>query len=493
MMHTAIFIMLGFLILSVFLGIQAKKGKDMSMEQWAVGGRGFGSLFVFLLMAGEGYSTFTLLGASGWAYSKGAASYYVLCYTALAYVISYWLLPPIWRYAKEHNLVSQSDFFVSKYKSPVLGILVGIVGVVAMIPYLVLQFKGLGIIVSETSYGLISPNVAICIAMIFLTIYVTASGIHGSAWISVIKDILILAVVVFLGVYLPLHYYGGIQPMFEAVSMVKSDFLTFPDQGLSVSWFISTVLLAVLGLYMWPFGFGPIFSAKSEKVFRTNAAIMPLYTLMLLFAFFVGFAAILQIPDLKGAEGDLALLRLSIKTFDPWLVGLIGAAGLLATLVPGSLMLMAAATILTKNVYQVLVPSTKEENIGKIAKLFVPVVAIICLIFALQDGNSLSILLLTGYSFVTQLFPAMFASLFRNSFVTKQGAFIGIIMGVATVMYATITKTTMATLFPAWPQWIQDLNIGVIALAFNVISMTIASVLTKTVSNANERAKIFDK
>ncbi|MET3292417.1 UNVERIFIED_CONTAM: SSS family solute:Na+ symporter [Brevibacillus sp. OAP136] len=489
-MNVAIFIMIGFLILSVFLGVQAKKGKDMNLEQWAVGGRGFGTLFVFLLMAGEGYSTFTLLGASGWAYSKGAASYYVLCYTAFAYVISYWLLPPIWRYAKERRLVSQPDFFVSKYKSPALGMLVGVVGVVAMIPYLVLQFKGLGIIVSETSYGLISPSVAICLAMICLTVYVMASGIHGSAWISIIKDILVLSVVVFLGIYLPFHYYGGYQPMFESISAAKADFLTFPDKGLSVSWFISTVLLATLGLYMWPFGFGPIFSAKNAKVFRTNAAIMPLYTIMLLFAFFVGFAAILQIPDLKGPAGDLALLRLSIQTFDPWLVGFIGAAGLLTTLVPGSLMLMSAATILTKNLYQVIVPSAKEKDTGKIAKLFVPVVAIISLFFALQDSNSLSILLLTGYSIVTQLFPAMFASLLRKQFVTKQGAAVGILMGVTTVLYASLTKTTMATLLPSWPQWIHDLNIGIIALAINVISMLVVSALTRTVSVANGHTQV---
>ena len=37
------------------------------------------------------------------------------------------------------------------------------------------------------------------------------SGVHGSAWTSVAKDIMILAVVVFLGIYLPLHYYGGLR------------------------------------------------------------------------------------------------------------------------------------------------------------------------------------------------------------------------------------------------------------------------------------------
>src|SRR5438309_11973018 len=85
-----------------------------------------------------------LLGGSGFAYGKGAPAYYILCYGTLAYVLSYFMLPPIWRYAKQNRLYSQSDFFVRKYDSPALGVLVSIVGIVALIPYLVLQFKGLG-------------------------------------------------------------------------------------------------------------------------------------------------------------------------------------------------------------------------------------------------------------------------------------------------------------------------------------------------------------
>src|SRR3974377_1282947 len=49
----------------------ARRGKDIDLEQWTVGGRGFGARFVFPLMAGEIYTTFTFLGGSGFAYGKG--------------------------------------------------------------------------------------------------------------------------------------------------------------------------------------------------------------------------------------------------------------------------------------------------------------------------------------------------------------------------------------------------------------------------------------
>lgn len=37
----------------------------------------------------------------------------------------------------------------------------------------------------------------------------------------------------------------------------------------------------------------------------------------MLFGSFVGFAAMLQVADLKGEEANLSLLRVSLETFDP--------------------------------------------------------------------------------------------------------------------------------------------------------------------------------
>ncbi|WP_134700890.1 sodium:solute symporter [Ammoniphilus sp. YIM 78166] len=482
-MNSAIFIIFGFLILAIYLGIRATKGKNMSLEQWSVGGRGFGAVFIFFLMAGEIYTTFTFLGASGWAYGKGGPALYVLAYLSLCYLSIYWIGPMIWKYAKDHKLMSQSDFFARKYNSPYLGVLVVIIGVLSLIPYIVIQLKGLGIIVSEASYGMISPSLAIWIGAISVTVYVMISGIHGSAWTAVIKDILIFGVVIFIGIYIPFHYYDGVEPMFKEIVSAQPDFLKIPEEGLSISWFISTVLLASLGSIMWPHVFSAVYSAKDAKSIRKNAVISPLYTLMLLFIFFVGFAAILQVPGLKGADADLSLLRLSIQTFDPWFVGLIGAVGLLAAIVPGSMLLMTTATALSKNVYHVFVPSASEEKIARLAKALIPVITLISVYFTLSGGDTIVTLLLMGLSLVTQLLPSFFCSLMKNNFVTKQGAAAGMIVGVGTVIYITITKTTITTLFPSAPQALQDLNVGIVALVVNVTVMVIASLFTKEVDS----------
>jgi len=468
-----------FLAISLALGLLARRGRTMTLEQWSVGGRGFGAVFVFLLMAGEIYTTFTFLGGSGWAYGRGAPAFYILCYGAIAYSISYFLLPVIWRYATTHQLHSQADFFVRKYQSPALGVLVSLVGVVALVPYLVLQLKGLGIIVSETSYGALSVPAAVWISVTALVVYVILSGVHGSAWTAVLKDIMILGVAVALGIYLPWHYYGGLGPMFEAIEKAKPGFLTLPAKGMSVSWFVSTVLLTSLGFYMWPHAFSSTYTAKSEQVFRKNAAVMPLYQLVLLFVFFTGFAAILQVPGLTGAQADLSLLKVSKLAFGPVMVGLIGAAGLLTALVPGSMILMTACTILAKNVYRPLVRSASEETISRLARGLVPVVALVAVYFTLEGGAAIVPLLLLGYNFVTQLFPSLLLSLPEKPLATPAGVMAGIGTGVATIAWTSLSSITLAKAFPDWPPVITDLNVGIVAMIANIVVLVVVSALTR--------------
>ncbi|MFP3646147.1 sodium:solute symporter family protein [Paraburkholderia sp. SIMBA_054] len=467
--------------LALYLGVRARKGRKMGLQQWAVGQRGFGSFLVFLLMAGEIYTTVAFLGGSGFAYGRGSAVYYILAYPCLAYVVSYWLVPPIWRYAKQRNLITQASFFAEKYDSPALGMLVSLVGLAALVPYLVLQFKGLGIIVSTASNGSVSPELAIWIGGILVAAYVSISGVHGAAWTAVLKDITILIVIVFLGVYLPLHYYGSFSAMFAAIESVKPGFLAFQQKGISLVWFDSTIILAGLGFYMWPHTFASLYTARDQRVFRKNAIILPLYQLVLVMVAFVGFAAILKVPGLQGSSVDLSLFRLSIATFDPWVIGLIGAAGMLTALVPGAMITMAVATTVANNIYRVVHKDADDLRTASLAKFLVPLVTLIAVYFALNASNTIVALQLTGYSLITQLFPSLLLSLLRNNPITKVVAFAGTAVGVATVAIFGLGFLHLQQVIPGLPQAAYDVNVGFVGLVLNAAVLAIA-VVAKRVS-----------
>ena len=200
----------------------------MNLEQWTVAGRGFGLIFVWLLMAGEIYTTFSFLGASGWAYSRGGPTLYILAYLTLAYVISFFILPEIWEAGRKFALHTESDFFQQRYGSKYLAALVAIVGVVFIIPYLQLQLTGLGIIVEVASFHAISRPLAMLIAFVIVAGFVFSSGIRAVAWVSVMKDSLMLMAAFSIGIGIPYHYFGGIRPMFKALTAAKAAHLTMP-------------------------------------------------------------------------------------------------------------------------------------------------------------------------------------------------------------------------------------------------------------------------
>ncbi len=138
--------------------------------------------------------------------------------------------------------------------------------------------------------------------------------------------------------------------MFHQVQDAKPGFAALKGDQLSPVWFSSTVLLTALGFYMWPHTFGSALTARNEDVFRRNAIFMPLYQLLIAFVLLVGFVAVLRLPGLGESETDLALLGISQRAFPDWFVGLIGSAGMLCALVPGSMLLIASATIVARNV-----------------------------------------------------------------------------------------------------------------------------------------------
>jgi SSS family solute:Na+ symporter len=451
----------------------------MTLEQWALGGRGLGAIMVFLLMAGEAFSTFTFLGASGWSYSKGAPAFYILAYGGLANLLAFWMLPSIWRYATAHKLVSFSDFFASKYQSRALGVLVSVVALMGMVALLTIQLRGLGIIVSEASYGTISPQLSIWIGTAVMVTYILVSGIHGSASIAIVKDILILAIAIFLGVYLPLHYYGGVGPMFTAIHAANTEFFQFPKEGLNLTWYNSTILLTALGYYLYPFNLTSVYAAKSARAVRRNTMMMPLYQIVIAFLFLVGFAAILKVPGLKGAEVDLALFGLAKATFEPWFVGIIGGTGVLTALVPGAMILLTASTVIGKNVYKEgLSPRANDRQVSTVARLVLPLFALAAVYFVLNGASTIVQVAIFASSLLTQLLPSLLFSLLPKPFGTKQAAFAGIFSGGAMLGYTTIAGTTLAQLLPNAPAVIKSLNIGLVALAANALVFALVALLS---------------
>jgi SSS family solute:Na+ symporter len=456
---------------AVIIGFAAHGRSRMDIEDWSVGGRRYGGLVLWVLAAGEIYTTFTYLGAAGYAYANGGPVFYILGYGALAYIISFFLLPPLWRYGKRRGLLTQADYFTSRFGSRWIGGLAAIVGVVFVVPYGTLQLEGLGDIVSTVTDGKVTSTEAMLVAFVLTALFVFASGLRAAAWTSILKDLLLIITVLIVGIGLPLKYFGSYSGLLNAVNHAHPGILAVPGTSahgsLGLAWLLSTLLLTSMGFYMYPQAFAVTYSARSAKAIRRNATFLPAYQIVMIALFYVGFTALLVVPGLKGSDTNFALLDLVKKGEPSWITGLVGGAGALAAMVPAAAIVLAAATLVGRNLYRDLLrPSASPGSVLGVSRAFVLVIMAFSLWVAIVSPGLIANLLLTAYDGVTQFFPAVVLSLFWRR-VSRTGVASGVLVGVGLVLYLVIGGHD-----PVW-----GMNAGFVALVANAIFVVGGSLL----------------
>jgi solute:Na+ symporter, SSS family len=441
----------------------------MTPQEYIVGGRGFGALFLWVLLAGEIYTSFTFLGAAGWTYTFGAPAFYIMAYGTCGYIFYYFLFPWIWRMGKEHGALTLPDLIYARYGSRVLATIVAVVGVLALIPYVTLQLSALQIFLTVAGAGIIDPRLGAVAAYVMIVAFVFVTGLRGTAWASIVKDGLVIAALIFVGIVIPLQFFGSPATLFDQMLRAHPEHLTLgaPTDAKGTLWFVSTVLLTGLGFFAGPQSTAAIFSARDENVLRRNAMLLPLYQIVMLLVFFAGFSALLIVPGLKPPAADQSFLAVVSHYYPAWILGFITGAGALCALVPSTALLLATGSIVAKNLAGDLFGIGTDES-GRLRTTRATVVAIGLLALALWLAypTMLVNLLLLTYNGISQFMPAL---LFGRTWprASALGIGSGILAGV--VIAIALSARSIAPF---------GLNAGFIGLAVNIcVAITISLIV----------------
>ncbi|MER5441383.1 sodium:solute symporter family protein [Streptomyces sp. NPDC002790] len=453
-----------FMVATVALGLLAVRGRGSGggLAEWSVGGRSLGAVFVWVLMAGEGYTSFSYLGAAGWGYNYGAPVLYVVAYMSCGYAIGYVVGPLLWSYARQHGLVSITDMVAHRYRRPWLGAAVAVLVTIFLLPYIQLQITGMGVVVSTISYGAVSLNWAYFIGFAVTTVFVVVSGLRGSAWVSVMKDLLVIVTLAFLAFYVPAHYFGGYGPFLDRLVEEKSAWLTLPGSGGSPyggGWFATTTFLNALTVVIFPTTVAGYLGARSADALRRNAMWLPAYNVLLFVPMLLGMAALFVVPGLTGADSNLALFKLVVDSLPAWVVGIVGVAAALSSIVPMAVFMLVIGTMWGSSVLSLFPRWRASSQAQKAGSQVVVVVAgSVALVLTYAAPNTLVRLSLISYEGMAQLVPMLLVGLVwrRLSFV---GAVSGLVVGVGVVCGLVFSGRD-----PVF-----GVNAGIVALAANLV------------------------
>ena len=449
------------------LGVRRVK---MDPAQYIVAGRSFGTVFLWVLLAGEIYTTFTFLGVAGLTYATGAPAFYAIAYGTCAYVIGYFLTPAIWRVAKDNNLLTAPDFFENRYDSRALGVGIAVLQFLMLVPYVSLQLSGLQILLRIAGYGAYNATAAVCVAFVVLALFVFSAGLRGTAWASVVKDAFILGAVIFAGIGITHRFFGSPSAMFARVAQLHPQMLTIPFGSVphGLKWFVSTIVLSALGFYMGPQSMNAIYSARSGDTLRRNAMLLPLYQALLGLMLLAGFSAALIVPGLKGTDVDQSFLLVVQHYYPAWVLGLVAAAGALAALVPASALLLAAASVMTKNVAgDAFALATTDASRTLLTRVSVLIVALLALGVWMLAQRTVVELLLLYYNGITQFAPGVIAA-----FVWRRATALGVGAGIAAGLLVAVPLAAL-NIVPL------GINVGLLGVAANIVVLVVVSLLRR--------------
>ena len=416
-----------------FAASRWRRAEDlMHLNEWGLGGRGFGSFITWFLLGGDLYTAYTFIAVPALVYASGAIGFFALSYTVMVYPIVFVFAPKLWSVARVHNYVTPADFVRGRYGSRLLSLAVAVTGIVATMPYIALQLVGIQAVLTVMGVGGSSTNtfvkdLPLLIAFVVLAAYTFLAGLRAPALIAFIKDTLIYVMVIVAILYIPTRL-GGWGHIFAAAGKHLSG--TNPVTGKpfgsliatpASEWAYATLALgSALALFMYPHAVTGVLAARRRDVIRRNMAVLPAYSLVLGLVALLGYMALASPAVTAGVVAGDKNAQLSVpllfeNMFPSWFAGVGFSAIVIGALVPAAIMSIAAANLFTRNIYMEFVPDAtpaQQTRLSQFVSLIVKAGAL-AFVFALPKTFSINFQLLGGI-WILQTFPAIVIGLYTR-------------------------------------------------------------------------------
>jgi SSS family solute:Na+ symporter len=335
-----------------FLGARWGRANLDDLEEWALGGRRFGTVVSWFLLGGDVYTAYTFIAVPALMYGAGALGFFAVPISPLVYPIVMVVMVRFYAVARRRGYVTVADFVRDRFGDRTLEIAIAVTGVVALMPYIALQLVGMKSVFLQLggAFEIAGGLPALSIAFVLLAGYTYTSGLRGPALIAFVKDTLIYITVIAAMIVIPAKL-GGWQHIFAAtartfatrsapasVLLTRPQYFTFATRALGSS----------LALFLYPNLITGVLSASGKEVIRRNAALLPAYGLLLGFLALLGYCAVAA--GIVTSDTSRVVPQLFARFFPDWFAGVADAAVVVGALVPASIMAISAANLFASNV-----------------------------------------------------------------------------------------------------------------------------------------------
>jgi SSS family solute:Na+ symporter len=473
------------LCIGVFAG--RSRGARGDAEDYFLAGRSIGPAVFLLSLFGTNMTAFSILGASGHAFSNGIVTYGLMASSsALIIPLGIFLIGTrLWALGKRHGFMTPVQMFRDRWECGHIGTVIFAVQAVLLVPYIVIAVMGGGTTLRAVSGGAVPYWLGGAVVSMVVMGYVFFGGMRGTAWVNTFQTILFLSFGA-IAVTVIARGMGGFSRAMETLLASPATAPLLTRERVSPLYFLSYTFIPLSSLAFPHIG---IFCLTARRLshFRRTVILYPVCMLAIwLPSVFLGVVAnrAVDLPSIHAkidaratlaaagpglaperraelrtmASGDDVILKL-VEGYAPiWLASLLGAAVMAAVMASDS-QILALSTMFTEDVFAFYGGAARFGPAVQVqtGRIFVIALTVIAYLIALAAPQSIfdiaSQYAFAGYS---ALSPLLVAALFWKK-STKWGA-------LAVTIWTGAAVAAVALLQAVIPSPPPDVSVPIVSL-----------------------------
>ena len=456
-------IIMFFIFIAGTLGITKwAASKTKSASDFYTAGGGITGFQNGMAIAGDYMSAASFLGISGMIYLSG--------YDGLVYAVGFLVGWPVILFLMAEKLrnlgkFTFTDIAAYRLSQKEIRILAAFGSLSVVTLYLIAQMVGAGKLI-QILFGM-DYEYAVILVGIMMIVYVTFGGMLATTWVQIIKAVLLLSGVTFMGVMVLAAFDFSFSALAtKAVETHKSGqaimapgkFISDPISAISLGMALMLGTAGLPHILMRFFTVGNAKEARKSVVYATGF-IGYFYLIIAV----IGLGAIVFLNTPEGAQyfeaskayadggklfggANMAAIHLSHIVGGDIFLGFISAVAFATILAVVSGLTLAGASSISHDIYAIVIKkglATEADEI-KVSKRSVILIGIVGVILGIAFENQ-NIAFMVGLAFAIAAsanFPILFLSIYWSKLTTR-GAFIGGFIGLITAVVLVVLSPTV--------------------------------------------------
>ncbi|MDP6634855.1 MAG: sodium:solute symporter family protein [Phycisphaerae bacterium] len=499
MFNVEICILIGICLASVLVSYAAyRRGKSKSADDYFVAGSSLGYFVLIFSLLASFLSAFAMLGISGMGYRMGFGALFVLTVNLIPLgFLWYFMHRKTFLVGRARKWMSMGAPFGERYGTAMRTIIPVIV-LVASIPYLVAQMRGIGLMIHGMSDREIPYEVGLFFAPAFVALYLILGGMKGAAWVNTVQGVF-FTVMVFILFFAVMNVNGGFAETMDKVLGEHPDAFILGAKGgklWSYPMIFGFAAAMCLGSVCFPQPYMHAYSSNSAKGFKVMIFVFGgICVVVISMTIMIGIAGKLLHPDLlTKADSDQIYILAAKSTLPRWAAGLAVAGAFTAAMTTVIGVVFGNASNITNDLYKQIKPQASAKQLVALGRICIAGIIAICIALAWNPNIPIAELAIIGFGIMAvTIFPLWGAYYWKRAtrFGAIAGTLVGVGMNLVFIVWGIVGGKGVNTMLLLPQKFLLDLNGFLVSFIVAGIVFFGASLLTPLGKTETKSLKLF--